>query len=272
MPARALDRAAGPPLWQQLQRELLARLEAGEFADQFPGELDLAEDYGVSRHTVRQALRQLRADGVIVAERGRQPRVAPIPEIQQPIGALYSLFASVEAAGLSQHSVVRRFDTRADAVVADRLGLEASTPLIYLERLRLAGTEPLALDRVWLPAAIAAPLLGADFTHTSLYAELAARAGIRLDHGREDIHAVIPTPAERSQLSCPPEVAAFAINRLSHAQGRPVEWRHTLVRGDRFALTAEFSATTGYRLIRSETLHGPATVAHTPVTSGPVQH
>ncbi|MDT7596759.1 MAG: GntR family transcriptional regulator [Pseudonocardiales bacterium] len=250
MATQALDRTSPQPLWQQLQHALVARLAAGEFADQFVGELALVNEYGVSRHTVRQALRQLRADGVVIAERGRQPRVAPPPEIQQPMGALYSLFASVEAAGLPQHSVVRRFDTRADAVVADRLGLDASTPLIYLERLRLAGDEPLALDRVWLPAALAAPLLGADFTHTSLYAELATRAGIRLDRGHEDVHAVIPTPAERAQLRCPPGTAAFSINRRSLAQGRPVEWRHTLVRGDRFALAADFAAGTGYRLTR----------------------
>ena len=256
MAARTLDRVGSGPLWQQLQRELLVRLEAGEFTEQFPGELTLVEEYGVSRHTVRQALRQLRADGVVVAERGRQPRVAPRPEIQQPLGALYSLFASVEAAGLPQHSVVRTFDTRADALIAERLDLEASTPLIYLERVRLAGDEPLALDRVWLPAAVATPLLGADFTHTSLYTELAIRAGIRLDHGHEDVHAVMPTPAERTQLRCPPGVAAFSINRLSHARGRPVEWRHTLVRGDRFALTAEFSASSGYRLTQ------PGIVAH----------
>lgn len=248
MVAQALDRTSAQPLWQQLQHALVARLAAGEFADQFVGELALVGEYGVSRHTVRQALRQLRADGVVVAARGRQPRVAPPPEIQQPMGALYSLFASVEAAGLPQHSVVRRFDTRADAVVADRLGLDAATPLVYLERLRLAGDEPLALDRVWLPAALAAPLLGADFTHTSLYTELASRAGVRLDRGHEDVHAVIPTPAERAQLRCPPGTAAFSINRRGFAQGRPVEWRHTLVRGDRFALAAEFAASTGYRL------------------------
>lgn len=139
-----------------------------------------------------------------------------------------------------------------NAVVADRLGLDASTPLVYLERLRLAGDEPLALDRVWLPAALAAPLLGADFTHTSLYAELATRAGIRLDRGHEDVHAVVPTPAERAQLRCPPGTAAFSINRRSLAQGRPVEWRHTLVRGDRFALAADFAAGTGYRLTQAE--------------------
>ena len=45
-------------------------------------------------------------------------------------------------------------------------------------------------------------------------------------------------------------------NRLGHVQGRPVEWRHTLIRGDRFALTAEFSASTGYRLIQPELTSG----------------
>ncbi|WIX78008.1 GntR family transcriptional regulator [Amycolatopsis carbonis] len=248
MAPRTLSRSGSEPLWRQLQSELLTRLDDGEFTDEFPGELALAEEYGVSRQTVRQALRQLRADGVVVAERGRQPRVAPPAEIAQPLGALYSLFTSVEAAGLPQHSIVRTFDVRADALVAERLDLEASTPLVYLERLRLAGNEPLALDRVWLPADLAKPLLQADFTHTSLYNELARRTGVRLSHGREEVHAVIPTAAERTTLACAHDVAAFAINRLSHAKGRPVEWRHTLVRGDRYALTAEFSAT-GYRLV-----------------------
>lgn len=236
------------PLWHQLQHDLLARLRAGDFSEQFPGELALAEEYGVSRQTVRQALRQLRADGVVVAERGRQPRVAPTPEISQPLGALYSLFASVEAAGLAQNSVVRAFGVRADAIVADRLGLEASTPLVYLERLRLAGDEPLAVDRVWLPAALCRPILDADFRHTSLYGELDRRAGVRIDHGQEQVRAVVPTSAERGQLRCGPDTAAFSINRLGFAGGQPVEWRHTLVRGDRFALTAEFSASAGYRL------------------------
>jgi len=243
-----LNRSGGEPLWKQLQSDLVRRLRAGEFDDAFPGELALVEEYAVSRHTVRQALGQLRADGLIVAERGRQPRVATVPEIRQPMGALYSLFSSVEASGLAQHSVVRALDIRADGVIAARLELEASIPLLYLERLRYAGDEPLALDRVWLPASVAAPLLDSDFTHTSLYNELAERTGLRLDHGREDIRAVMPAPAERALLHCPAEAAVFSIIRQGTAQSRPVEWRHTIVRGDRFALSAEFSENTGYRL------------------------
>jgi GntR family transcriptional regulator len=102
-----------------------------------------------------------------------------------------------------------------------------------------------------MPAALAAPLLDADFTHTGLYKELADRAGIRLDHGEERIHAVVPTAAEQALLQCPDGAAAFSIHRLGHTGGRPVEWRHTLVRGDRFALTAEFSAKAGYRFAPS---------------------
>ncbi|WP_240686845.1 GntR family transcriptional regulator [Amycolatopsis suaedae] len=244
-----LDRSSDVPLWRQLQQRLLRRIRAGEFDTTFPGELALAEEYGVSRQTVRQALRELRADGTLVAERGRQPRVAPAAEIVQPLGALYSLFAAVEAAGLPQRSVVRTLDVRADAVVSERLSLEGSTPLLYLERLRLAGNDPLALDRVWLPAELARPLLDADFGHTSLYGELHRRTGIRLDHGQEQIRAVIPTPAERAQLECADDAAALSICRLGTVAGTPIEWRHTLVRGDRFALTAEFSGRTGYRLV-----------------------
>ena len=169
-------------------------------------------------------------------------------EIEQPLGALYSLFASVEAAGLTQRSVVRVLDVRADGVVATRLGLEESTPLLYLERLRLAGPEPLAVDRVWLPEHLAAPLLDVDFSHTALYDEYSTRCGVAVTGGREHLRAVVPTDAERSLLGVDAGVGAFAIDRLGCSRGRPVEWRHTLVRGDRFGVTAQFSARHGYQL------------------------
>jgi GntR family transcriptional regulator len=246
--AHSLQRTGSPPLlWQQLLADLRRRLADGEFATTFPGELALVAEYGVSRQTVRHALRQLREDGVVVAARGRQPRVTPV-EIEQPIGALYSLFTSVEATGQEQRSIVHILDIRADGVVAARLGLEESTPLVYLERLRLAGGEPLAVDRVWLPAHLAAPLLDADFTHTALYAEYRRRCGVALTGGRESIRAVVPTAAERLLLGIGPDTAAFAIDRLGLADDRPVEWRHTLVRGDRFGITADFTARDGYRL------------------------
>ncbi|MHC1557763.1 GntR family transcriptional regulator [Actinomycetospora sp. C-140] len=246
MARRPVDRQSPVPLWSQVRDDLRRRLAGGEFDAVFPGENALVADYDVSRNTVRQALQGLRAEGLVTAERGRAPRVRHA-EIEQPVGTLYSLFASVEAAGLTQRSEVRVLDTRADGVVAARLGLEESTPLVHLERLRRAGDAPLAVDRVWLPAAIAEPLLAADFTHTSLYAELARRTGTRLESGHERISAQLPTPGERTLLECARDVAVFVIERTGVAASRPVEWRQTVVRGDRFAFDARFSAQ-GYQL------------------------
>ena len=78
-----LDRRGTDPLWAQLLADLRRRLGSGEFAASFPGELALVAEYGVSRHTVREALRRLREEGLVVAERGRAPRLASPTEIAQ---------------------------------------------------------------------------------------------------------------------------------------------------------------------------------------------
>lgn len=235
-----VDRRSALPLWAQVHADLERRLRAGEFAGSFPGELALVGQYGVSRHTVREALRRLRESGLVEAGRGRAPRVVET-EITQPQGSLYSLFASVRSAGHSQRSIVRALDARADGTVATRLGLEESTPLVYLERIRLVDEEPLAMDRAWLPARIAAPLLDVDFSSTSLYGELRERCGVRLTGGRELIRAAVPTAAEQVLLGISDRTAVLAIDRTGELRGQPVEWRRTLVRGDRFSLMTDLT-------------------------------
>lgn len=234
-----LARAAGTPLWRQLLDDLRTRLDRGDFAGGFPGELELVDQYAVSRHTVREAVRHLRAEGVLSVSRGRRAQIAtPGTVIEQPTGIAYSLFASVENSGFEQLSEVLTLDIRADGVIAPRLGLEESTPLLHLERLRLAGGSPLALDRVWLPASIGEPLLDVDFRHTSLYDQLLATTGTAITGGEETVRAVIPTPAEHRTLHLEPPAATFSVERTGTSRGVPIEWRHTLIRADRFALTS----------------------------------
>ncbi len=249
-----LDRSSPLPLWAQLQSDLLKRISAGEFVDGFPGEHALTASYGLSRHTVREALRQLRHDGVLVAERGRATRLADVQIIKQPLGALYSLFAAVEAKGLNQRSKVRALEIRREPKIAATLGLDPDAPLVYLERLRMAGDLPLALDYAWVSAEVGEPLLSADFTHTALYLELDIRCGIRLTGGREDITAVVPEPRDAALLELPSRSAALTIRRLGYMGSQPVEVRHTLIRGDRFSVSARFSSSDGYTFLADDAL------------------
>jgi GntR family transcriptional regulator len=234
------------PLWAQLHEELLRRLKAGAFTEQFPGEHELQRTYDVSRHTVREALRRMRETGLIDSSRGRSTSVRTTT-IEQPLGSLYSLFREVEARGLAQRSTVLVKDLRTDHLAAAHLKRPADEELFYLERVRFADDQSLAHDKVWLPQDVGRHLMDSDFTHAALYDEMARRAGVRLDGGTERITAVVPNPQERSLLSVPRGTACFSIQRTGCRGRQPQEFRHSIVRADLYALLASWSPS-GYQL------------------------
>jgi GntR family transcriptional regulator len=235
-----LDRSHPMPLWAQLLSDLRTRLDAGEFSERFPTDQELVDDYGVSRHTVREAVRRIQAEGILDRRRGRGTYVRPTGFVQQ-ISTLYSLFRSIEADGIGQTSVVRTKDVRTDAAVAQRLGADPTTELFFIERLRLAGDDPLAVDRAWLPARIAAPLLDVDFSRTALYDELATMCGVQPETGGELIRPIIPEPDDREQLGLDQDAAAFLIIRKTFSGGEPLEWRESVVRGDLYAFRVDWT-------------------------------
>ncbi|GAC1530450.1 MAG: GntR family transcriptional regulator [Acidimicrobiales bacterium] len=249
--ARPLDRSHPLPLWAQLRTELERRLDAGVFADRFPTDAELTSTYGVSRQTAREAVRRL--SDRLDRQRGKGTFVRPA-EFEQPSGALYSLFESIEAHGVEQRSVVRTLDERRDARVAELLGLRATDPLVFLGRLRLAAGAPLALDEVWVPASVGRPLLAADFAHTAFYFELQQRCGIRPDRAEERIEPVLPEREDAMALGLSARQPAFAVERRTFSDGTPLEYRRTIIRGDRYNFVSTWTAAataTPFRLVRS---------------------
>lgn len=236
-----LDRKKSTPLWKQLESDLQSRLEAGEFAESFPTDLELTEHYEVSRHTVREAIRHLNKTGVLKRERGRGT-VVNRAEFEQSLGTLYSLFQSVESAGVEQASEVVRCEVVVDSVAAAQLGVDESRELILLERVRLAGGSPLAVDRAWLLREGAEALLDVDWSRTALYRELQLAGAAVPNQGWERLTPVVPSPADRKRLGLRKGDAAFFLERLGSRDGVPVEWRTTIIRGDRYRFVTDWSA------------------------------
>jgi GntR family transcriptional regulator len=239
------DRSSPLPLWAQICADLRRRIDAGEFAIGFPGEIALTEDYEVSRHTVREALRVLRGEGLLRSQRGRPTIVEPTV-YRQSLGTLYSLFDSVAAQGATPRSDVLRLASTVNATVSSHLGLPDDTELVVLERIRYADDQPLAHDVSWMPADLARPLLGSDLTHAGLYAELQA-IGVTIDAGTERVTAELAPRHIAEALDLPMTSPLLLLERRATAQGRAAEWRETHIRADRFSLEAQWSAS-GTRL------------------------
>ncbi|MGH1491923.1 MAG: GntR family transcriptional regulator [Acidimicrobiales bacterium] len=240
MALHPLDRNSPMPLWAQLEADLKLRLEANEFAESFPTDHELTEAYGVSRHTVREAVRHLNKTGVLKRERGRGT-VVNRAEFEQSLGTLYSLFQSVESAGVEQTSQILRLEVVVDSVAASQLQVDEATKLVLVERLRLAADAPLAVDRAWLPHDIAEPLLEVDWTHTALYAELANAGAPVPNQGWERLTPIVPAPSDRAKLGLRKTDAAFFLERLGSRDGQLVEWRTTIIRGDRYRFVTDWS-------------------------------
>lgn len=237
-----VDRDSPLPLWAQIEADLRVRLAANEFEAGVPPEGELATAYAVSRHTVREALRRLTASGLIHRQRGRGTAVAPAESLEQRVGTFYSLAQTIEARGLSEHSVVTVRERATSAEAARQLSLRPGTPLVHIARVRHAGDEALALDDSWLPYSSARILLDREFEHGSLYQFLAENAGVRLSGGRERITAVTADAGTAAALDLPPDVALFRVDRLTYAGDQPIEWRVSLVRGDRFVFASDWGA------------------------------
>jgi GntR family transcriptional regulator len=234
-----LDRSSAEPLWSQVLADLRGRLLAGEFGEMFPSDAELVAQYCVSRHTVREALRRLQGEGVIERGRGRGTFVRERP-VEQQLGTLYSLYRSAEEQGFVQESVVRFLELRRDVEAAAMLGCEEGEPLVYLERVRLIDGRPVVLDCSWLPARLASPLLEADFHRTALYREMDARCGLRPDAGWERVSPVLPSVEQRELLGLRARTPAYAIERLTRQGRLVVEWRHGVIRADRFRFVARW--------------------------------
>jgi GntR family transcriptional regulator len=245
-----IDRSNPLPLWAQLLDILRDRLSARAFDDGFPTDEQLAAQFGVSRHTVREAVRRLQDEGLVNRRRGVGSFVSA-PAIEQPCGVLYSLFRSIEAEGREQRSDVLDLSVGTDPDVAVQLDLPADAQLVRIERLRRIDGAPLAHDTAWLPLDIGAGLLEADFRRTALYDELAKVGQPTPDAGGEWIYPVLPGPAERRLLDLPAGEAVYRIVRRGTAAGRPIEWRETLMRADRYTLVARWSPSRRYEPILS---------------------
>ncbi len=231
-----------PPLYAQIEDYLRRRLISGELrpGDVLPTEAELCRTFHVSRFTVRQALDRLVREGLLTRQRGRGTTVTRPQLVEHPLSGFYTFAEAVAGTGLPHSStVLGRTVGPASPEEAEQLALRPDDQVLRLVRLRSVGHEPLLLETSHLPFALCPALLDADLEQQSLYQVLEMRCGILVTRARETIRPALLDRSQADLLGVAPPAAAFHVLRVAYAGDRPVEWRESFIRGDRFAYLVE---------------------------------
>ncbi len=227
------------PLYHQLKDALLKAIEAGKWKsnEQLPNETRLAEYFGVSKITVRQALQELAAMGYIRREQGRGTFVSQ-PRFYEGPRELTSFTEEMQAHRLEPASrVLERLVAPADTAVAAALEIAEGEPVFILKRLRFAESEPMGVQTAHVPLALAPGLPEESFDNVSLYGLLQARYGIQPASARETYRAVVAGEADALMLQIAPGAALFAAERVTTSRaGKPFEFVRSIMRGDRYRI------------------------------------
>jgi DNA-binding GntR family transcriptional regulator len=230
VPARldlnALDRESPVPLWFQIAERLRTAIETEQLTpgDRLDNEIDLSERFGVSRPTVRQAIQALVQKGLVVRQRGVGTIVAN-RRINRPV-ALTSLYDDLWAAERQPTTKVLDIEERiADFDTAEKLGIDAGDPVLWLERLRFAEGRPLALMHNTIPLEVLVePLTREALESDGLYRLLRAQ-GVRFHTANQIVGARTATKLEASLLECPRSATMLVMFRTAwDPTGRTIEF------------------------------------------------
>lgn len=241
----ALDRTpVAPPLYHQLRQWLSTSIVSGELppGTQLPGDHELSERLGVSRGVVRQALSELRHDGLIERERGRGTFVARPKTTQGLIGSLRGLAEDAVLRGQHVDSTVLRLaETEADEIVAAKLGLEPKAPLVEFERLRTLDGDAWVLVVTYLPADRVPGLVTRDLGGpVSLYRILRDEYGLVPARAVRHVEAAVTDAREAHLLRMRVGAPLLVLRSISYTgDGRPLEYFVARHRGDRSTFEIE---------------------------------
>lgn len=241
LPPLVVDRLSPIPLYYQVATRLEQLIESGELpvGSRLENELDLSDQLGVSRPTMRRAISYLVERGLLVRRRGIGTQVVQ-PKVRRPV-ELSSLHDDLSKTGRAPRTEVLSFEVRpVTDVMAHSLGVPDGTPATHLERLRYAGDEPLALMHNVVPSTVL-ELRREDLEARGLYQVLRA-AGCEPRMATEQIGARAATAAEARTLHEKRGAPLLTMTRTAwDAAGRVVEHGDHVYRAGHYSFEVQLS-------------------------------
>ncbi|OIN80343.1 GntR family transcriptional regulator [Mycobacterium malmoense] len=252
-----IDRADDKPPYRQIANMLREAINSNRLVpeERLPSEAELIEHFGVARMTVRQAVQELRSEGLVVSQHGRGVFVRPTPPIRRLASDRFARQHRAEgkaafAVEAEKYGYSPEVDNivvtheRSNSFVADRLRLSSDGEVVVRSRRYLANGRPVETAVSYIPAGFAkgTKIEEVDTGPGGIYARLEEN-GHALGRFTEEVAARMPTPEERRQLELEPGVPVLTVLRTAYdANDVAVEVCDTVKVASAYLLEYEFPA------------------------------
>lgn len=239
--------------YHQIYLLLREQLHDGAFAQGLPGELALMKQFSVARVTVRRALEQLAAEGMISREPGRGTRALDVSATNAPAHAekgqrahLTGLLENLVSMGLRTSVRVLEVETvTASANVAQALQLKVGDPVQKAIRVRSTKDGPLSHITTYVPGDIGRKFGRRELSRKPILV-LLEESGVKVGRAQQTISAKLADVLVARHLEVAVGSALLAVRRLIYDhQERPIQWLHGLYRPDRYEYEMQLSRVGG---------------------------
>jgi GntR family transcriptional regulator len=237
-----LDHDGPVPIYEQIQAWIQEQIVGGVWPKRhkLPSEADLAAELEVSRGTVRKAIADLAARGLLVRTHGRGTFVAP-DALEQPLADQMVTFSEdLITRGIPfQTSVVEQALVPAGHRIAERLGIKPGRRVFLLKRVRMVADTPLILLHNYVVHDVCPGIEALDFTHVRLFEVLEDQYGLQIDHGRRTFQAQVSDENTAAFLDLVEGDPVMHIEQQTFLRNdRLIEFSDLWLRGDQFRLSA----------------------------------
>ncbi len=223
------------PLYAQVESILAAGIADGTFpaGSQLPNEDELIERYAVSRTTIRQTIQNLIRRGLVEIRRGKGTFVLQ-PKITQELTELSGFVEDMQSLG--RQASARLLDKQivpASESVARELAITAGTPLVRIQRVRLADNAALSFNETYLPRAIGERILENDLETEPVFSLLEQKYYTPLVEAEYRLEAVLADTTVARALGIAEGSPIFLIERISYTTDHtPIDYEKLYYRGD----------------------------------------
>lgn len=232
------DRSRPEPLWHQAETALRGLIESGEWpaGSQIPNEDRLGEMLGISRITLRHALRNLEEAGMLRREHGRGTFVRSATMVAGVRG-LTSFTDEMRTLALEPGTrLLGAQIIPTDEAIAEALEIALGTSVVQLRRLWLGNGMPIGIQTTHLPADRVPGLYEAAPSVGSLYSWLKDNCAIHPVKAKEIYRVGSVPPGDAEIIELPAGTPAFEVERITFDRAGPFEFALSIMRADRYEI------------------------------------